>query len=101
MIEERKFEIQSENLAEAQNNGADTPEYFGVVRWCDEDIIAALNESGIPADENNVARVISLLQHHSFTDVMIERGWDHIYTTIDNLKNEGVLKESAGDVNDQ
>lgn len=57
-------------------------EWFGIVRWCDNDIKNALETQGIAVTENNVDKLKSLCLHHSFTDEMIERGWEHIYDEI-------------------
>lgn len=57
-------------------------EWFGVVRWCDNDIKNALETQGIAVTENNVDKLKNLCLHHSFTDEMIERGWGYIYDEI-------------------
>lgn len=62
--------------------------WFGVVRWCDADIVSALKEDGFAVTDDNVSRVRRQLEHHSFTDVLIERGWDHIHTVIDQMNLE-------------
>ena len=61
----------------------DEPEWFGVVRWCDEDIVAALEYKLAPVTEENIRRIHDKLAHHSFTDSMIEQGWDYIHFLID------------------
>jgi hypothetical protein len=60
----------------------DDDEWFGKVRWCEEDLEEALKEQGYPVTENNVSKLRSLCEHHFFTDCMIERGWDYIYDQI-------------------
>lgn len=57
-------------------------EWFGVVRWCDGDLINALETQGIAVTKNNVDKLKSLCLYHSFTDEMIERGWEYIYDKI-------------------
>lgn len=69
-------------------DGADLPasaeqEYFGIVRWCREDIVGKMKEKHIETTEERVAQVINQLSHHSFTDMMIETGWDVIEQVID------------------
>lgn len=66
-------------------------EWFGVVRWCDDDIKDALDLYGITITESNIARLRSICKHHSFTDVMIERGWDYIYDQIIQRNDWGDL----------
>lgn len=57
-------------------------EWFGVVRWCEDDLKCALEEQGYPVTENNIAKLYNRCSHHSFTDIMIERGWEFIYDNI-------------------
>lgn len=66
-------------------------EWFGIVRWCEEDLKSALEENGFPVTDKNVAELYNRLQHHSFTDCMIATGWDFINDTISNLDYEGNL----------
>lgn len=60
----------------------DDNDWFGLVRWCEEDLEEALKEQGYPVTENNVSKLHSLCERHFFTDCMIERGWDYIYDQI-------------------
>ena len=60
----------------------DADEWFGVVRWCDDDIKNALEIQGIAVTENNVDKLHRMCSHHSFTDMMIEQGWEFIYSMI-------------------
>ena len=60
----------------------DDDDWFGRVRWCEEDLEDALKEQGYPVTENNVSKLRRLCEHHFFTDCMIERGWDYIYDQI-------------------
>lgn len=62
----------------------DVDEWFGVVRWCDDDIKNALEVQGYPVTENNIAKLRSICEHHSFTDYMIEQGWEYMYDSISN-----------------
>lgn len=66
----------------------DETEWFGKVRWCEEDLKNALENQGYPATEDNIAKLYSLCSHHSFTDCMIEQGWDYIYSQIDWARME-------------
>ena len=77
--------------------GCEMDEWFGIVRWCDEDLYNALKESGVDATEENVCRLRHLLGHHSFTDAMIERGWDVIYQTISEFFDRGDVCEEEED----
>ena len=57
-------------------------EWFGQVRWCDEDLKNALEVQGYPVTENNIEKLRALCSHHWFTDYMIEAGWDYMYNNI-------------------
>ena len=61
---------------------ADETDWFGEVRWCEEDLKNALEVQGYPVTENNISRLYSLCEHHFFTDCMIERGWEYMYDQI-------------------
>lgn len=61
-------------------------EWFGVVRWCDEDLENALEEKGLKVTKKKIAQLRKKLEHHSFTDYMIGAGWDYIYSAIDYLE---------------
>lgn len=70
--------------------------WFGVVRWCDEDIVTKLVEMCIPITENNVAAVRRECENNThFTDQMIEAGWEAIEYVIDGLRDEGNLEEDG------
>ena len=56
--------------------------WFGQVRWCEEDLMGALEDQGYPATENNIAKLYSLCNSHWFTDHMIEAGWEYINNNI-------------------
>lgn len=58
--------------------------WFGKVRWCEEDLIGALKDQGLPVTENNIAKLSSLCDKHWFTDHMISAGWEYMYNVIDN-----------------
>lgn len=70
-------------------------DWFGKVRWCNDDIVAALQDKHIEPTEENVSRVRTQLGHHAFTDTQIEHGWEFIYYTIDNLRLDDEEEEVA------
>ena len=57
-------------------------EWFGQVRWCDEDLENALEVQGYPVTENNIEKLRAWCNTHGFTDDMIEAGWKYMYNTI-------------------
>lgn len=69
-------------------------EWFGIVRWCADDIRTALEESGIDPCQDNVDEVMCGLQHHAFEDAMISAGWDFINSVIDERRD--VMASSPG-----
>lgn len=60
----------------------DVDEWFGVVRWCDDDIKNALETQRVTVTENNIEKLRNMCSHHSFTDMMIEQGWEFMYDMI-------------------
>ena len=60
----------------------DDTEWFGKVRWCEEDLKEALRTQGYPVTENNVAKLYDRCSKHWFTDHMIEAGWEYMYCCI-------------------
>lgn len=64
--------------------------YFGVVRWCNDDIVILLDEMGIAATQENIDEVrVACENSHHFTDAMVEAGWLAIQDTIQYLFKEG------------
>ena len=58
-------------------------EYFGIVRWCNDDIAAKLEDMGIEASEENIAAVRKNCENNKFfRDTMIEAGWYMIEAAI-------------------
>lgn len=55
---------------------------FGIVTWCDEDLINALEMKSLPPTEHNVGILKGLVNNHWFVDFMSEFGWDYIYDKI-------------------
>ena len=66
----------------------DEPEWFGVVRWRDEDISDELEDIGYPCTPDAVALVKRDLMTHWFTDHMIDAGYDYIRSVIDDHEDE-------------
>lgn len=67
-------------------------EWFGEVRWCDNDLKNALIEAGYFATENNVAEIRTRCGSHRFVDQMIDAGWDYIYNAIFDAYSDGRLE---------
>lgn len=66
--------------------------WFGIVRWCNDDIASMLEGMGIDATEKNIAAVRCACENnHHFTDGMIEAGWAAIEYTINCLNEKGEL----------
>ena len=65
------------------------PEWFGVVRWCEDDIRAELYNLGYEDTPEAISLIRTKMEHGSFTGGMIETGWDYIHAYIqsesDNL----------------
>ena len=68
---------------------AEDTDWFGVVRWCDDDIKEALVNHGFDDCEDNVAIIRKQCEHHCFREAMIETGNDYINCYIQ--ENEDVL----------
>ena len=65
-----------------QEQPVDKAEWFGVVRWCRDDLIGALTGKEYPITENNINKLYEICNHHWFADHMIEAGWEFIYAQI-------------------
>ena len=63
-------------------NNSNNTEWFGMVRWCEEDLKLALEHQGYPVTENNIANLYNLCNNHWFEDHMIEAGWEFIYNNV-------------------
>ena len=71
---------------EKEYQRSSTKEWFGTVRWCDSDLRSVLIEKDIDATDANVSLLRRELERgHYFKDTMVERGWDVIYSTLDQL----------------
>ena len=57
-------------------------EWFGMVRWCEDDLKNALEVIGYPVTENNIARLLDVCNSHWFTDHMVAAGWEYMYDNI-------------------
>ena len=60
-------------------NGAD---WFGTVRWCDDDIRDKFEYADEDCTDDDIEFVRKKLKHHSFTDTQIEAGNDFILFTV-------------------
>jgi hypothetical protein len=71
---------------------SDDPDTVTVIRWCREDVAAALKKNGIePTDEH-----IDVFAKHgadSLRDYSIEEGWAMMDAIIGNLQDDGKLSE--------
>ena len=71
--------------------------WFGVVRWCREDVENAVRERGLEVDPDFVDTVVAnCMRNHHFTDAMIQAGWDTIDSYIDDeltKNNSAVLTD--------
>ncbi len=63
-------------------------EYFGEVRWCDEDVRNALDCCNAEITDSAVEAVREFCQSSHFTERMIERGWDEMYSFIESHRQE-------------
>ena len=69
--------VEEWELEDEQDKISDV-EWFGEVRWCDEDLENALDDNGYLVTEKNVSKLRRECDSHWFTDYMIEAGWDYI-----------------------
>ena len=63
-------------------------EWFGIVRWCDEDIESALADHGYAASPENVAIIREQCNHSAFREGMVETGWNYIWSYIDQNRHK-------------
>ena len=68
-------------------------EWFGIVRWCEEDIEERLRYFDYEPTENAVALIRANCEHHMFKDSMIEHGWHLIDCYIQ--ENEDCLEKKS------
>ncbi len=67
-------------------------EWFGMVRWCREDLKEALESTDHPVTEDNIDALFCALDNdEDLIERMISAGWDFIYDTIDELERNGEL----------
>jgi hypothetical protein len=57
-------------------------DWFGIVRWHEDDIREALLSRGFEPTEEAIRCIRSKAEHHFFEDSMIETGWDLLYAFI-------------------
>lgn len=68
--------------------------WFGVVRWCDDDIKNALIDNGYSDTEENISIIRKKCEHHCFQDAMIETGWNYIHAYISEEEDHLSVMES-------
>ena len=68
-------------------------EYFGIIRWCREDLIEALELCGIEPTEDAIDTLYERVDTHWFTDFMTERGWALIFSCLSDLIHENKLRK--------
>jgi len=68
-------------------------EWFGHVRWCDEDIAGAIEEQGYEATPEAIALIRAECEHHCFTDGMIETGNHYIHSYV--MEHASELAEAS------
>lgn len=56
--------------------------YFGVVRWCAEDVADAIEMQGFEPTEENVNTVMAELSESALTATMIQAGWEYLYNLV-------------------
>lgn len=63
-------------------------DFFGEVRWCEEDIENALEVCGVAPTEIAINAVWQFCESHHFTDRVIEMGWDAMCAYINDHCSE-------------
>lgn len=96
---EVEIELTPEEVQEVYNaeHYAEGGEWFGKVRWCNEDLEKALDENGHPATDHNVQALRQKCEHHSFYEYMIEAGWGWIASAISIIEDEDGFDPDEGD----
>lgn len=61
--------------------------WWGIVRWCDEDIAARLQEEGIKSTEHNINIVLNEVDDY-ICDRMCEVGWEVIDQAIADNRSD-------------
>ncbi len=61
-------------------------EYFGEVRWNEDDLRNALEENDVKSTDERVAQLRKLCEHTDFEDAMICAEWDIIYGCINTTR---------------
>lgn len=71
-------------------------EWFGIVRWHEDDIRAALIDNGYIPDRESIDLIRLKMENHGFTELQIAAGWDMIHQYIadesENLNREEVTE---------
>ena len=63
-------------------------EWFGIVRWCEDDIRAALIDRGFKPTKEAIALVRFSMENGGFDGHQIEAGWDYIDSIICNAADD-------------
>lgn len=66
----------------------ETSEYWGCVRWHDDDVKNALISEGFSPSAEAVGIIHDACQHHNLQDQMIAAGWDVIHSIICEKESE-------------
>lgn len=84
-------------MSNNQTPERDNIEFFGIVRWCEEDIEEALRQRGYNPTPEMVAVIRNCCNHHCFTDYMIEAGWNMIdrYISENEERLDVIAKEDV------
>jgi hypothetical protein len=72
----------------------DNAEWFGQVRWSEDDIANALDRNHYTPSPEAIAIIRKECEHHNFTDRQIECGWDVIDTYISDHTAELLALEA-------
>ena len=67
-------------------------DWFGIVRWHEDDIRAALMEHGFEPTEEAISLIRLKMENHCFTELQIACGWDmineYIHDEAENLDQQ-------------
>lgn len=81
-------EFDPSKLSDKANPQKAEVEYFGTVRWCEEDIKEALKLCDVECTADAISKVRSFCEGHHFIDRIIESGWNALYDYIDSELQE-------------
>lgn len=68
---------------------------FAEVIWTKDDLKEALEQKNIPTTNENINRLISELMNGcgNLEDILIEAGWNYIYSAIEDMNRGGEFVE--------